>query len=1342
MASTPSSRTLKSPVNVAKPTAKLLQRKSVMLDLFGELMDSSLTIDRSSIASGAILVTHGDPKKVADTIHKVVGEINVLAAENDEQVLNVLNSLKEKFPGQFDTDFERSSSTYISAFHRKVKTEVEPEIASLATKTGRFSVSRQHMNYLQCHLDHLQEDVHASWPDSGVSITVQMEDRGQGSLLVSSKRFDFEDVKGFIENFAANVQQFSKDVEPSRALFLSSGRGQKEVRRLEREHNCRVSVLLPVHQVLVRAECPRGHQLFLCEGNMAATDCSVLVFPFRDNVRDWPPTQRLILERGLLTTKTELYAKFLGGSPKAHRLKLQSQRPEDEQTIWLLYLPDIPASHPLMPEELADGLAEALRLTSSCGAGLAVPLAMSVKHSLDENLNSILRVIEDHLKEKENSETIFLYLEKSSASVKQTLVQVMEKAMSNRWKIEADLVAVYEKSHSSSPSLVIVGQTQNVETTFSKLQTILVPSDFQERSCILDTEIKPGLSLCRLSESMTSELGAGRDARGQKYKEKNEEKKKDEEKPVRTVEVNVGDNIQTEDTYIFYFETRRHGGGDVEKVEIEREKGIVRVTFVKPEVAARVASQQHKIAGQPVEVTLYVPPIPKPPYPDKLLFHNVAESTTRDCLAMYLERITGQEPTDLMYADEVGDVLAVFDEDPDFSKVQEMCRQKKLEGRQISVSRVPISNCMLVENLNKNTTENTILFYFEGKRSGGGPVEKVAIDHENGRCLVFFENYEVIEKILEKSHTLDGSQLKVRLYMECLGPSGGRRDGNIFVLPRPVEFREVDKYKVAFIQQSSTLQGGLTHQLTALHAKPKFSDNTLSVECTLTTSVEHARLLARTWTNDVQNAVNFIFSMVVVFRQDVVQEIWDETEKSVTTIRPVSQDCAIILTLSEEKMFIVVGVKCMADHLMKQVKRIVNHKEEECERKKQEITETNRNLKLFQLRLLAATYFQSEAAKLHPGLKVDIRTAKGEISYHGLLRDVKEAQVEMYELLQSVRSDKITNMSNLQKSLLGTKETRDYVVHKFKSEKIVAVWDVDSQGEINVYSFSDKYLVNAIHIMQKSLVQHQRPLEPETADLLMSPEWNQFVGKITGDYVGVLKIVHLHNGHQLFIAGTDNIMLAVIEETERFLKENTIYMLSYHFFPSLQIFVANYWRAKVMRMSNNLRAYKVEVSLDESGKEFHIRGTKTGLDLMTKNFEQLGSEVKCHMQTLTDPAKVRFLSTPNWEKELEKLGRSTQCVFSLKEEPVDLVVQSDSSQRITSEVASKPSVNPKSPNWSSKQATSGSVRRSPKKFSSSSEVEVTKLFVYGESTESIRRALRRFDDLVKESSQAKKLWMA
>lgn len=79
----------------------------------------------------------------------------------------------------------------------------------------------------------------------------------------------------------------------------------------------------------------------------------------------------------------------------------------------------------------------------------------------------------------------------------------------------------------------------------------------------------------------------------------------------------------------------------------------------------------------------------------------------------------------------------------DFEKVQESCRKKCLEGRKISVSRVPITNCILVQNLNKNTTEDTIMYYFESKkRSFGGPVEKVNFDSGNSRCLVFFEDHE------------------------------------------------------------------------------------------------------------------------------------------------------------------------------------------------------------------------------------------------------------------------------------------------------------------------------------------------------------------------------------------------------------------------------------------------------------------------------------------------------------------------------------------------------------------------------------------------------------------------
>ena len=77
-----------------------------------------------------------------------------------------------------------------------------------------------------------------------------------------------------------------------------------------------------------------------------------------------------------------------------------------------------------------------------------------------------------------------------------------------------------------------------------------------------------------------------------------------------------------------------------------------------------MAEKQHKIAGHPVEVELYVPPKSRPTYPEKLLLKNVAVSTTQDCLCMYLELVTGLEPKEVLYSDENGTVLVTFEQEP------------------------------------------------------------------------------------------------------------------------------------------------------------------------------------------------------------------------------------------------------------------------------------------------------------------------------------------------------------------------------------------------------------------------------------------------------------------------------------------------------------------------------------------------------------------------------------------------------------------------------------------------------------------------------------------------------
>jgi hypothetical protein len=78
-------------------------------------------------------------------------------------------------------------------------------------------------------------------------------------------------------------------------------------------------------------------------------------------------------------------------------------------------------------------------------------------------------------------------------------------------------------------------------------------------------------------------------------------------------------------------------------------------------------------------------------------------------------------------------------------KMETAFSKYKLEGATLKVSRVPVSNCLLVTSLTPDIHEDTIEFYFENSRkSGGGPVERVKLSADKTACLVYFENFRGI----------------------------------------------------------------------------------------------------------------------------------------------------------------------------------------------------------------------------------------------------------------------------------------------------------------------------------------------------------------------------------------------------------------------------------------------------------------------------------------------------------------------------------------------------------------------------------------------------------------------
>lgn len=77
----------------------------------------------------------------------------------------------------------------------------------------------------------------------------------------------------------------------------------------------------------------------------------------------------------------------------------------------------------------------------------------------------------------------------------------------------------------------------------------------------------------------------------------------------------------------------------------------------------------------------------------------------------------------------------------DFENLQLACKNKTLHLSQLQISKVPISNCVIVRKISKRTSRDTLEFYFDNKNKSGvsGLLDVKMLD---GFCLVFYEEPE------------------------------------------------------------------------------------------------------------------------------------------------------------------------------------------------------------------------------------------------------------------------------------------------------------------------------------------------------------------------------------------------------------------------------------------------------------------------------------------------------------------------------------------------------------------------------------------------------------------------
>ncbi|CAM5107194.1 unnamed protein product [Natator depressus] len=225
-----------------------------------------------------------------------------------------------------------------------------------------------------------------------------------------------------------------------------------------------------------------------------------------------------------------------------------------------------------------------------------------------------------------------------------------------------------------------------------------------------------------------------------------------------------------EELLVLYFENRRRsGGGPV--LDCRRQGSRAVLTFESPEDAQRVLAKPSHILQ---DTGLAVRPAAPQDY-GKVLLRGLNPQTDGSVLELYVEYVLNCESGRYaIHRSPAGDQALVQLPEPlgdsELLAVEERVRRRLLDGAPLAVEWVQQTDSVLVWSRGTGLSGDLLELYFENKRSGGGSVQAVRVLAGGRAAVVSFQDRAAVQRVLEKPHRLQESDLDLCPYYDFLEP--------------------------------------------------------------------------------------------------------------------------------------------------------------------------------------------------------------------------------------------------------------------------------------------------------------------------------------------------------------------------------------------------------------------------------------------------------------------------------------------------------------------------------------------------------------------------------------------
>ncbi|XP_060594497.1 protein mono-ADP-ribosyltransferase PARP14-like [Ruditapes philippinarum] len=701
------------------------------------------------------------------------------------------------------------------------------------------------------------------------------------------------------------------------------------------------------------------------------------------------------------------------------------------------------------------------------------------------------------------------------------------------------------------------------------------------------------------------------------------------------------------ETLKYYFENKlASGGGSIAAIEADQEdEDVIYIQFSEKEVAECVAGRSHEVEGQTIKTRIYKSP---PYYDTKVLVKGIALTTTKDSIFNFLEAKTGIKVLQIAFSEEDDNVIVVtMEKPPDFTKFKEACRLNTLEGARLTIDKIPISSCIYLANISPEITEDTLRYYFESKFGEKGKVDKVLLTKSEGICLVYFENYKVVNSVLEMKHTLGGRELKVSCYQNLLKGTEETHE-RVLKVPNPIDLSNTAPEIIQFCHTVPFYRTKFEKEMSEVYANivwPKKPADKTFITCTLDLSVRGCFKHAKTWQERVEKKITILLADLSFTQIDVHTYIWEKLIGYVRTISVDKPQDVQIYQIKEKNVINIVGRKEVAEEVKQKVLCENEKLEQEYEKDRQKVREYMRGFQPIEVRLMNVTNTAQVIQQHFDDLTIEIDDEENAIIFEGPLHSVKDAQIKFYEMKNNFGRKEVELFSDMLISMYQSKEAVSFIQNLLQESGLQALWEIRNSSLI-VCCTQNKMLEKCAEIILTSLAEERIEYNAESVPDMKADSWRRTQDNLRISYKGNVEFSTEEN--IVIVCATKDILATVISEVNRFIDSKTILSKFFSFPKDVIRLIEKHHKSDITAITLELSAYHVEILMAENYSGMQVHGLVLGVEKASMQLQKLCNRVKKRKHTIRKPGVADYIGKAKGKDNINTVETVLKCIVSIE----------------------------------------------------------------------------------------------